>query len=291
MTTLAIDIGGTKLAAALIDDDFQIRERREQPTPASKTPDALRAALKSLVEPIMSAAQRVAIASTGIIREGTLLSINPHNLGGLLHFPLVQTLESITGLPAMAVNDAQAAAWAEYHAPGIDAPDMVFITVSTGVGGGVVLNGELQTGAGGLAGHLGHTLADPQGPICGCGRRGCVEAIASGRAIAARAQGELAGLDAKAIFDHAQRGHQPACELVAHSAQTLARLIADVKAVTDCQTVVVGGSVGLAEGYLSQVAEFLAQEPAVYHVELRPAYYRHDAGLRGAARLATGATS
>lgn len=132
MTTLAIDIGGTKLAAALIDDDLQIRERREQPTPASKTPDALRAALKSLVEPIMSAAQRVAIASTGIIREGTLLSINPHNLGGLLHFPLVQTLESITGLPAMAVNDAQAAAWAEYHAPGIDAPDMVFITVSTG---------------------------------------------------------------------------------------------------------------------------------------------------------------
>lgn len=289
MTTLAIDIGGTKLAAALIDDDLQIRERRELPTPASKTPDALHEALQVLVEPMMSSAQRVAIASTGIIREGTLVSINPHNLGGLLHFPLVKTLESITGLPAMAVNDAQAAAWAEYHAPGIDAEDMVFITVSTGVGGGVVLKGELQTGEGGLAGHLGHTLADPQGPVCGCGRKGCVEAIASGRGIAARASGELAGLDAKAIFTHAQRGHPRARELVAHSAQTLARLIADVKAVTDCQTVVVGGSVGLSEGYLSLVSDFLAHEPLVYHVNLRPAYYRHDAGLLGAALLSQGA--
>ncbi|HEY4437348.1 MAG TPA: N-acetylmannosamine kinase [Lelliottia sp.] len=289
MTTLAIDIGGTKLAAALIDDDLQIRERREMPTPASKTPDELRTALKALVEPVMASAKRVAIASTGIIREGTLVSINPHNLGGLLHFPLVQTLASITGLPAMAVNDAQAAAWAEYHAPGIDTQDMVFITVSTGVGGGVVLKGELQTGEGGLAGHLGHTLADPHGPVCGCGRRGCVEAIASGRGIAARAQGELAGLDGKAIFTHALRGHPQARELVAHSARTLARLIADVKAVTDCQTVVVGGSVGLAEGYLSQVTEFLAQEPPVYHVNLRPAFYRHDAGLLGAALLSQGA--
>lgn len=110
-----------------------------------------------------------------------LLALNPHNLGGLLHFPLVQTLEAIAGLPTLAVNDAQAAAWAEYHALPDDIRDMVFITVSTGVGGGVVCDGKLLTGKGGLAGHLGHTLADPHGPVCGCGRVGCVEAIASGR--------------------------------------------------------------------------------------------------------------
>ncbi|VEB89838.1 N-acetylmannosamine kinase [Citrobacter koseri] len=172
MSTLAIDIGGTKLAAARVDDDLRIRERRELPTPASKTPDALREALKVLVEPLQTTAQRVAIASTGIIREGALLAINPHNLGGLLHFPLVQTLEDLTGLPTLAVNDAQAAAWAEYHALTSDVRDMVFITVSTGVGGGVVSDGRLLTGMSGLAGHLGHTLADPQGPVCGCGRRG-----------------------------------------------------------------------------------------------------------------------
>lgn len=181
MTTLAIDIGGTKLAAALIDNNLRISQRRELPTPASKTPDALREALKALVEPLRAEARQVAIASTGIIQEGMLLALNPHNLGGLLHFPLVQTLETIAGLPTLAVNDAQAAAWAEYHALPDDIRDMVFITVSTGVGGGVVCDGKLLTGKGGLAGHLGHTLADPHGPVCGCGRVGCVEAIASGR--------------------------------------------------------------------------------------------------------------
>jgi N-acylmannosamine kinase len=224
------------------------------------------------------------VASTGIVHNGILTSINPSNLGGLAQFPLVEFLSAITDLPVMAINDAQAAAWAEFCALP-DEDDMVFLTVSTGVGGGVVLNGKLQRGSGGLAGHLGHTLADPKGPLCGCGRRGCVEAIASGRGITAQAQGELAGLDAKTIFS---RDTAQARKLVANSAQTLARLIADAKAITDCQVVVVGGSVGLAQGYLPLVAEYLSQEPDVYQVSLRAAHYRHDAGLLGAALLAQG---
>ena len=288
MTTLAIDIGGTKLAAALVDDALNLLDRRELPTPASQTPDALRAALQALVAPLFPRADRVAIASTGMIRDGMLLAINPQNLGGLLNFPLTETLAAITGLPTLAVNDAQAAAWAEFHALGGDYHDMVFITVSTGVGGGVVTDGKLVRGSGGLAGHLGHALADPNGPMCGCGRRGCVEAIASGRAIAAAAQGELAGCDAKTVFIRAGQGDTQATRLIHHSAQALARLIADVKATTDCQCVVIGGSVGLAEGYLEQVETYLAQEPAAYQVRLQPAHYRHDAGLLGAALLAQG---
>lgn len=288
MTTLAIDIGGTKLAAALVDSDLQIRDRRELPTPASKTPDALRAALKALVEPLQTQATHVAIASAGIIRDGVLLAINPLNLGGLVHFPLVQTLNDLTGLPTMAVNDAQAAAWAEYRALADEISDMAFITVSTGVGGGVVSNGKLLTGSGGLAGHLGHTLADPHGPLCGCGRVGCVEAIASGRGIAAAARDDLAGCDAKTIFARAAQRHEQAMRLVAHSAAVVARLIADVKATTDCQCVVIGGSVGLAEGYLALVESYLAQAPLAYHVKLQAAHYRHDAGLLGAALLAQG---
>lgn len=134
MTTLAIDIGGTKLAAALVDDGLQIHARRECPTPASKTPDALRKALAELVKPLQTQATRAAIASTGIIQDGNLLAINPQNLGGLHHFPLVQTLEDIAGLPTLAINDAQAAAWAEYHVSAKEIKDMVFLTVSTGVG-------------------------------------------------------------------------------------------------------------------------------------------------------------
>ncbi len=283
MTTLAIDIGGTKLAAALVADDLLLRDRRELPTPASKTPDALRAALKTLVEPLFTRAKRVAVASTGIIREGNLIAINPQNLGGLMHFPLVKTLREITGLPTLAVNDAQAAAWAEYQAMADKVSDMAFITVSTGVGGGVVSNGTLLTGTGGLAGHLGHSLADPGGPLCGCGRVGCVEAIASGRGIAAAATDDLSGLDAKSIFTFAAQGHPQARLLVQRSAQTLARMIADLKALTDCQRVVVGGSIGLAAGYLPLVRDYLAQEPDIYQLPLCAAHYRHDAGLLGAA--------
>ncbi|MCU6668715.1 N-acetylmannosamine kinase [Enterobacteriaceae bacterium H4N4] len=289
MITLAIDIGGTKLAAALIDSRLQILARREIPTPASQTADALQHALRVLVTPLYSEAQHVAIASTGIIQDGVLTAINPSNLGGLCHFPLVEYLSALTGLPCVALNDAQAAALAEYQQVHATIRDMVFITVSTGVGGGVIQNGKLVIGSGGLSGHCGHTLADPNGPRCGCGRIGCVEAIASGRGIAAAAEGELAGLDARAIFAHAAQGQSQALALVDRSARTLARLIADLKALTDCQRVVVGGSIGLAEGYLAQVQQYLAQEPAVYQVELFSASHRSDAGLLGAALWAQGA--
>ncbi len=288
MTTLAIDIGGTKLAAALIDSRLTLLERREVPTPASQTPAALAAALAALVAPLSTRADRFAIASTGIIRDGILTAINPENLGGLAHFPLQACLSDLTALPGIALNDAQAAAWAEYHALPEKVSEMLFLTVSTGVGGGIVSQGRLQTGRGGLAGHCGHTLADPAGPLCGCGRKGCVEAIASGRGIAAAAGGELCGLDAKAIFALAREGHPQAQILIQRSARTLARLIADLKAVTDCACVVIGGSIGLADGYLKLVETYLSQEPALYHVPLREAYYRHDAGLSGAALWAQG---
>lgn len=288
MITLAIDIGGTKLAAALVDSAMQIIARREIPTPASQTPDALEAALRDLVTPLASRAQHFAIASTGIIQNGVLTSINPSNLGGLSHFPLVDYLSTLTGLPGVALNDAQAAALAEYQQVPHAIRDMVFITVSTGVGGGVIHNGQLVTGSGGLTGHCGHTLADPNGPRCGCGRIGCVEAIASGRGIAAAAEGELAGLDAKAIFAHAARGHEQAVALIQRSAKTLARLIADLKALTDCQRVVMGGSIGLAEGYLPLVQHYLTQEPAAYQTELCPASHQNNAGLLGAALWAQG---
>lgn len=286
MTTLAIDLGGTKLAAALIDKHMHIIDRCEAMTPASRTQDALQACLAEVAAPFASRAQRVAIASTGIIQDGVLNAINPENLGGLARFPLVEVMTRLTQLPCIAVNDAQAAAWAEYYPLRGDINDMVFLTVSTGVGGGIVSNGQLLIGTGGLTGHLGHTLADPNGPRCGCGRIGCVEAIASGRGIAAAAKGDLAGSDAKTIFTRAAQGHPQANALKQRSAQTLARLIADIKAATDCQCVVIGGSVGLSEGYLDLVRTFLNEEPATYRTPLLAARHQHNAGLLGAALLA-----
>ena len=286
MTTLAIDIGGTKLAAALIDTQHRLLEKRALPTPASKTLAALTEALSALVAPFAGRARRVAAASTGIIRHGVLTALNPDNLGGLAQFPLRETLAQLTRRPCLVVNDAQAAAWAEYHALSVDADEMVFITISTGVGGGIICNGRLLSGNEGLAGHIGHTLADPHGPRCGCGRTGCVEAIASGRGIAALATDDLQGMTAKSIFALAQSGHPQATSLVHRSAQTIARLIADMKASVNCQCAVLGGSIGLAPGYLPLVETYLAQEPAVYHTKIVAAHYQHDAGLIGAALLA-----
>lgn len=288
MTTLAIDIGGTKLAAALVDDEGRLSRRATVPTPASRTPDALEAALRDLLMPLCPQAQRFAIASTGIIQDGVLTAINPDNLGGLAQFPLVACVERLTALPGIALNDAQAAAWAEYQPLAARVRDMVFLTISTGVGGGLVRDGRLVIGQGGLAGHFGHTLADPHGPRCGCGRTGCVEAIASGRGIAAAAQDDLAGSDAKTIFALSAQGHVGASLLVTRSAEALARLIADVKAATDCQCVVLGGSIGLAPGYLTRVQTALSREPARYHTELLAAHYQHDAGLLGVAWWANG---
>ncbi len=152
MTVLAIDIGGTKLAAAVVDASLRLTHQREIPTPASKTPEALSAALEAVISPLKACAERVAIAATGVIHHGMLTAINPENLGGLAHFPLTETVSNLSGLPCLAVNDAQAAAWAEYHVRKDAVSEMVFLTVSTGVGGGVIINGQLQVGQGGRPG-------------------------------------------------------------------------------------------------------------------------------------------
>ena len=283
MNTLAIDIGGTKLAAALVGAENEISQRMEIPTPANAKPQALEQALAQLVEAYQGKAQRVAVASTGIIDKGILTALNPDNLGGLNHFPLQAVVEKYTGLPCVVLNDAQAAAWAEYCHLSAQFKHVTFITVSTGVGGGVVINGELLTGPHAFAGHIGHIQADPNGPRCGCGRVGCVEAVASGRAIAASAKQELAGKSAREIFAQVQSGNVQAQQLVARSAQAICQLIGNLKALLDTECIVLGGSVGLAAGYRQQVEHQLAQLPEPFHVPIYSAHFQHDAGLIGAA--------
>ena len=127
------------------------------------------------------------------------------------------------------------------------------------------------------------TLADPNGPVCGCGRRGCVEAIASGRAIEAASSQWDDPCDPKEVFVRFRQNDEKATALVTRSAQAIANLIADLKIGLDMQKVVVGGSVGLAEGYLPLVQSLLSELPAVYHCELESAQFGQDAGLIGAA--------
>jgi len=285
-TCLALDIGGTKIAAALVRDG-QIQSRKQVDTPASQEPKLLTDTLQRLISPWKESADFVAVASTGIIDEGQLVALNPDNLGGLNRYPLLSSIEKLSGKKTWVINDAQAATWAEFQS--IEAPvsEMAFLTVSTGVGGGVVIGNQLILGQQGIAGHIGHTLADPNGPLCGCGRQGCVESIASGRAIAAAGKPYF-GLNCtgKTVFEMAEKQDSKAMEIISRSAQTIANTVANLKISFDLQVIVLGGSVGLAPGYLPLVQDYLSKMPKAFQVQLAHAQNGADAGLLGAASWA-----
>lgn len=280
---LTVDLGGTKIAVAMVMDN-QIIARKQVPTPT--TDEQMTRVLSELLTPFKNEAEAVAVASTGIINDGILTALNPENLGGLNHFPLQSTVENITHLPTMVINDAQAAAWAEFQLLDDSISTMAFITISTGVGAGLVIDKTLQIGKTGLSGHAGHMLADPNGPTCGCGRTGCVEAIASGTAIGVAGQAfwgkECTG---QMVYQHFLAGDLNAKTIINHSAKTIANLIADLTIALNLETVVLGGSVGLAKQYRQQVQHYLQQHPTAYQTNIKLAHSGADAGLLGAAHL------
>lgn len=283
MRCLALDIGGTKIAAALVKNG-EIEQRQQIRTPQDNAATAMEQALEALLHDYADQFDYVAVASTGIINNGILTALNPKNLGGLAEFPLKASIAKHTDKPIGLLNDVQAAAYAEYQLQdAIQVPNFAFITVSTGVGGGIVLNQQLQTGPNGVAGHIGHTLADPNGPVCGCGRRGCVEAVAAGRAIEAVSSQWNPPCDPKEVFERFRKNDEKATALVERSAHAIANLVADLVIGLDIQKVVIGGSVGLAEGYLPLVEQALQAMPAHYRCPLEAAKFGQDAGLVGAA--------
>lgn len=286
-TTLAVDIGGTKIAVARIADG-RILEQRRVPTPRTGHGDDLVEAVAALAAEIAPAPTRLAVATTGIVTGGRLTALNPGTLPVENHYPLADALERRLGLRPLVVNDAQAAAYHESRQPGaVPFTRLAFLTVSTGIGGGLVFDGRLQTGTGGLAGHVGHMVVDPEGPACGCGRRGCVETLASGTAIARRASAAFrAELTAPAVFAAADRGDERAEHVVDEAAHALAAMIADLTAACDPDVVRLGGGVGLAPGFAARVGDALHDVPAVFRRPIETALGGADAGLLGAAALA-----
>lgn len=283
MRCLALDIGGTKIAAAIVKNG-EVEQRQQIHTPRENVVEGMHQALAQLLVEYEGKFDYVAVASTGIINDGILTALNPKNLGGLNQFPLKESIAKHTDKPIGLLNDAQAATYAEYQLQDSEkVSNFVFITVSTGVGGGVILNQQLQTGPNGIAGHIGHTLADPNGPVCGCGRRGCVEAIAAGRAIEAESSQWDEPCEPKEVFERFRKNDEKATVLVERSARAIANLIADLVIGLDVQKVVLGGSVGLAEGYLPLVERCLQEIPAVYRCEIESAKFGQDAGLIGVA--------
>lgn len=282
MSTLAIDIGGTKIAIGLVENDT-IVERRQFPTPLVQDATAFAQTIIDHATEWLAASKRIGVSTTGLVTKQGISAINPDTLAFPAPFPLAQALENMTGLPVAMLNDAQAAAWYEYTNISSSARNMAFITVSTGVGGGIIIDGKLHSGASGLAGHVGHFSINPHGPQCGCGQVGCVEAIASGTAIKRRSD-ELFNpvISNIELFKLAEMNPQ-AEEVITASAEAIATLCCNLKATLDLDVIVLGGGVGLAHGYLQRVQQCILQRPNAFQVPIVEAKGDYDACLLGAA--------
>jgi glucokinase len=187
MTTLGLDIGGTKLAAGILSDSGELSDYQTQLVHPSHDPDRILAQIESMLDMLASdgrpAFDAIGVACAGQIdeHEGTVL-FSP-NLGWR-NVPLARRLSEMTGLPVAIDNDVKLAALGEQRfgaGRGIDY--LLTVMVGTGIGGGLMVNGQLYNGAGGFAGEVGHTTVEWDGPVCSCGNRGCLEAVAAGPAI------------------------------------------------------------------------------------------------------------
>ncbi|ELY5142999.1 N-acetylmannosamine kinase [Vibrio vulnificus] len=284
MKVLAIDIGGTKIALGNVVD-AHLQHRKQFPTPVVNDATTLAKEILAHCQAWLSDVDAIGISTTGLVSEQGISAINPGTLSFPTPFPLHSELHRLSGKPVKMLNDAQAAAWYEFLqlSPELDVRNMAYITVSTGVGGGLVINQQLHKGKSNFAGHIGHTVLDPNGPLCGCQQRGCVEAIASGNAINTGAQALFGqAISNIELFQLAQHNEQ-ASALIQQSAKAIAQLCLNLKATLDLDLVVIGGGVGLAHGYLARVQAFIDKQPLVFQVKVRPAVGDYDACLLGAA--------
>ncbi len=304
-----VDIGGTKIAGGLVDADGTVlaRDRVDSPRDA----DAISAAVAALVQRLVGdqPIAAVGVGAAGFVdrtRSRVLMAPNlPWRDADLRH-----DLEQRLGLPVAIENDGNAAAWGEFrYGAGRDIDDLLLLTVGTGVGGGVVLDGRLYRGAYGVAGEVGHLRVVPNGVRCGCGNRGCLESYASGtalerrareragagepgsEAILARVAGDPAAIGGRLVTELAREGDPFATSLLAEVGHWLGEGIASLAAVLDPAVVVVGGGVSAAGDLLlgpvrEAFADHLTGRAHRPLAEIRPAELGNLAGLIGAADLA-----
>lgn len=307
--SIGIDIGGTKVAAGVVDGAGAILERLQVATP-SHSPVAVENTIVELVDDLRGRHQveSVGIGAAGWVdTDQAVVRFSPHL--AWREEPLKQKLQTRIALPLIVDNDANAAAWAEYRfGAGTGASVMVCITLGTGIGGALVLNGQLFRGSYGMAGEWGHMIVVPGGHRCECGNRGCWEQYASGNALIREAKemagarspaaegllelvGGLAGISGPAITQAALAGEPLARELLGDVGHWLGLGIANLVAALDPELVVVGGGVSEAGELLLGPAQ-QAFDRTLTGRGFRPAArlvaagFRNDAGLIGAADLA-----
>jgi glucokinase len=259
----AVDLGGTKIYSLVSDSECAPLADDHRSTEVELGPDAV---IGRIVDSVNASIDRAPLelrppAAIGIAAPGPIdvergLVLDAPNLHGWHHVPLAARLSATFGCPAVLENDANAAALGEFlFGAGRGSRHMIYLTISTGIGGGLILDGQLYRGAGGAAGELGHAVIDEDGPRCGCGRRGCLEALASGTAIAARAAEAIASGRPTAITRHAgnddvaaehvalaaAEGDPVAQEIIGRAAHALGLGLADIVNIFNPDLIVIGG--------------------------------------------------
>ncbi|MFF9624398.1 ROK family protein [Streptomyces griseosporeus] len=298
----ALDIGGTKIAGALVDGHGTILVRAQRPTPAREDGDTVMRAVEEVLgeltaSPLWGRARALGIGSAGPV-DASAGTVSPVNVPGWRDFPLVDRVRAVTGgLPVELIGDGVAITAAEHWQGAARGHDNALcMVVSTGVGGGLVLNGRLHPGPTGNAGHIGHISVDLDGDPCPCGSRGCVERLASGPNIARRAleNGWRPGPDgdatAAAVAAAARAGDPVAVASFQRAARALAAGIAATATLVEIDIAVVGGGVGKAGDVLftplrTALADY-ATLSFVRRLTVVPAQTGTDAGLVGAAAAA-----
>lgn len=300
---LAVDIGGTKFAVAVVEGTGRVVASRRMPTPQGDENDAeaLWRTLIGLVDDVHEQAGQPRYAGVGVGCGGPMQwpagKVSPINIPAWRDFPLRQRLaERYDAVPVRLHNDAVCMAAGEHwQGAGRGHANVLGMVVSTGVGGGLVLGDHLVDGASGNAGHVGHVVVDPHGPPCGCGGRGCLEAIARGPALAAWAReqgwrpGQPAEGTARDLADDARGGHPVALAALRRAGEALGVAIASAANLCDLEVVAVGG--GLAQAGpllfdpLEQAFRTYARMSFTRGVRVVAAGLGQEAGIVGAAAL------
>jgi glucokinase len=288
MPVLALDVGGTKIAAALADDDGTLLRSARVPTGADPWSDCA-----ALLEHVRDGAAVDAVgAGCGGPMAWPAGVVWPLNMPQWRGFDLRAALRDLVpGVPVAVHNDAVCFALGEHRAgAGRGARDLLGMVISTGVGGGLVLDGRVRDGRTGSAGHVGHVVVEPGGPECGCGARGCLEAVARGPAVVARARARgCPATDGRSLAALAAAGDEVARDELARAGRAVGTALAGVAALLDLDLVVVGGGLSQAGpplwGPLREAVRSCARLPFTRDLRVVPAALGQDAGLVGAAAL------
>jgi glucokinase len=311
---LAVDLGGTKISTALVSPQYRVVARDYQLTLAAEGPQPVVARLIAAIERILAdhsisptQLHGISIAAAGAIdRERGLITLSP-NLPGWHDIALREIVSARFGVGTFLINDAKAAALGEHRlgaGQGVD--NLIVVTVGTGIGGGIIINGSLYYGTSGSAGEIGHMTIDVNGPKCACGNTGCWEMLASGAAMTREAvrriglgensllnemvKGRLTDITGEKIEAAARRGDPLAQQIVARTAQYLGVGLVNLVNIFSPGMITVGGGLAKMGDLLLEPARRLMRERAFHQassvVRIVPAQLGPEAGVLGAAVFA-----